>query len=396
MSIVRFLLAVLLAVPVARAAPLSSEEAVRAAVSGAPAVLAAEASLDRARALRAQSLLLRDPTVEGRVGVDGEGLEVQALQRLSLTGEGRHAHRAARFEIEASEAALRRARLEAAAGARRAYLEAATRERLVGFAVEDVERAARVRDAVARQRELGEAAVLDVWLARMGEAGAAAELLEARREHALGLQALAELVRRPLDPATELEDPLAAVPAPDLQRARAERADVAAARAAVQAAEADLRRQRAAAVPPLGIGAFLERDGDVSHLGPALSVTLPLFDRNQVGRAEARGALDEAVADAAALEARAETEQTTAALRVAEAVDLVEDLGGDVEDMARDALAGIETAYRAGELDLATAVLLQAEVLDGLRATVLVRHALAEARLDLLLAVEDDALIGGP
>lgn len=374
---------------------LSVEEAVDLAVDGAPAVRAAEARLLEAQGLRARSaLFLQNPSVGAGVSVDGERVEVEALQPVSVTGEGRFAHRAARFEIESAEAALRRARLETAAEVRVAYAAAAAWSRVVELSAEGAELARRLREAVVRQHELGEASLLGVRLARMSEVDVAAEVLDARGEEAEALRALAALVRRPLNGVELATDPLVVAPVPDL-REGARRADVIAAQARVEAAQAALSRQRAAVVPPVGIGAFLEKEGEETAFGPAVSVSLPVFDRNQVGRAAALGELARAEAAAEAVVARAQTEQATARERLDEAGALTEALGADLEDEARAALASIEAGYRAGEIDLPTAVLLQAEVLDGLRATIRLRQRLAEARVDLLLALEDPALLPG-
>lgn len=375
---------------------LAPEDAVAAALAGAPDVRAAEARLGEARGLLSQSaLFLRNPSVGVSVGVDGERFDAEILQPLSLSGEGRQAHRTARAEIGAAEAALRRVRLETAAEVRRAYVEAAAQARLTALSIDGSDLARRLREAVARKHDLGEAALLDVRLARMAEADAAVHVLEARGEVVEALRELAAILRGPVQASALIDDVLAVVPAPDEAGEPRLRADVLAARAAVEAAEAQLAWQRAATIPPVGVGAFVEREDGVLAAGPALSLTLPIFDRNQVGRASALGELALAEAEARAVEARAETERITAAERLTEARALVEGLGGDLEAEAREALASIEAGYRAGQIDLSTAVLLQAEVIEGLRATVLLERRLAEARLDLLLAREDEALIGG-
>lgn len=378
------------------APPLAAEDAVVAALAGAPDVRAAEARLREARGLLSQSaLFLRNPTVDASLGIDGERFEIEALQPLSLTGEGWFARRTGRTRIEAAEAALRRVRLETAAAARRVYVEAVARTRLAEFGADASELAHRLREAVARKYDVGEASLLDLRLARMTEVAAASDALGARGEEVEALRELAVTIRRPVTSAALISGVLAAVPAPDEPDEPLPRSDVLAARAAVEAAEAQLAWQRAAAVPPVAVGAFVEREDGTLSAGPALSVTLPVFDRNQVGRASALGQLAVAEAEAEAVEARAETERVTAADRLAEARATIEMLGGDLEAEARAALDSIEAGYRAGELDLATAVLLQTEVLEGLRATVLLQRRLAEARLDLLLALEDDALLAG-
>ena len=93
--------------------------------------------------------------------------------------------------------------------------------------------------------------------------------------------------------------------------------------------------------------------------------------------------------------ATAETEQQTARKRVSEAESLTEVLGDDLLVEARAALSSVEAGVLAGEIDLSTAVLLQAQILDGETAIVNLRGLVASARIDLLLATDDNALLGG-
>ena len=62
---------------------------------------------------------------------------------------------------------------------------------------------------------------------------------------------------------------------------------------------------------------------------------------------------------------------------------------------ARAALGSVEAGYLAGEIDLTSTVLLQTQILDGEVAVVQLEGHVARARLDLLLASEDPALLGG-
>ena len=68
--------------------------------------------------------------------------------------------------------------------------------------------------------------------------------------------------------------------------------------------------------------------------------------------------------------------------------------GAELQE-ARAALASIESGVLAGEIDLPTAVLLQTQVLQGEAAVVTLRGLVADARLDELLALDDDVLLGG-
>jgi outer membrane protein TolC len=397
------LLAVLLATLPSRAEPadveasalLSPDDAVTAALTIHPEVREAEAELLLARGLRARSILFeRNPQLSGATTPDGERANATLTQPLSLTGEGWHARRAAAWRIEAAEALRRRARLAAAAEARQAYVDAVVAGGRVRVAVDGVDLAGRLRAAVARQHEEGEAALLDLRLARLAEVQAAGALLDARRAEAQSLRALAARLGQVVSAEQLPTDPRIAAPEPDVPAPR-ERSDIAALRAALRSAEADLRRQRAAAIPPVGVGVNAEIEDGQTFIGPALSLTLPLFDRNQAGRAGARGVLAVTEARVASLEARAATEAATAAQRVDEAAELSAMLLVDPVQDAIAALESIEAGYLAGQIDLPSAVLLQGEVLEGRAAAISLLGGVAAARLDLLLATDDEALLGG-
>ena len=79
----------------------------------------------------------------------------------------------------------------------------------------------------------------------------------------------------------------------------------------------------------------------------------------------------------------------------AEALATLERLGGDLVAEGEAALTSVSSGYAAGELDLIATVLLQAEILAGQTAAVELTGQVSAARIDLLLATEDDALLPG-
>ncbi|TNE87265.1 MAG: hypothetical protein EP330_18765 [Deltaproteobacteria bacterium] len=373
---------------------LPPDRAVASALTTHPDLRAAEAALSIAQASRSASgLFLSNPTANAWATPDGSRADLGLSQPLSLSGEGWHARRTARFSTDSAGASLERTRRELAAAVRQAYVEAVVATGVVEVAREGSELAARLSFAVRRKHEEGEAATLDLRLARLAEVQAATRLLEARRAEAEALRRLSALVMLPIEAGDLVSDALAVAP-PPAESAPSDRSDVRAAGAALDAARADLRRARAATIPAVSLGVGVDIEDGSTFIGPSVGVTLPLFDRNQVGRAQAVGGLDVAEGQLASTRARAETEQTTAAARLEEAEAAAEVAGVELDE-ARAALASIESGVLAGEIDLATAVLLQAQVLQGEAAIVTLRGLLADARIDLLLALDDDALLGG-
>lgn len=369
------------------AAAMTPAEAVTAALAHDPALAAAEARVEAGEgALTGASWLRHNPRVSGRLG--DERLELEASQALSLSGEGLAAARTARASLDAAEAARDRARLVTAADARRAWLRAAVAEADVEIAADELAGATRLREAAVKRVAAGESADFEVRLARLEEARAVGLMLHARASRAEARATLAAITG---DPAAAAEgDPLAAAPMPGTAAARD---DVRAAQAAIDAARAALARERAATVPAVEIGVFYENDAGRAVVGPTLGLEVPLWQRNPAGRGSARGDLARAESEAASLSARATAEQAASSEQMRDLEPLVALLGDDPAGDARTVLAGVELAWRAGELDIAEATLLRARALEGRRAGVEARAAVAEARIAAALAHGSETLL---
>ena len=376
-------------------ADLTPDRAVALALTANAEVRAAEAALRAAEADRSASLLLlRNPKVQAWATPDGSRVELSATQPLSLTGEGWHARAVARSSVRSAEAALGRARRVTAADVRLSYIDAVVAIEQARVAQEGTELAGRLRYAVGRRLEQGEASALDLRLARLAEAQAVTRLLEARQAEAEALRELAELLATPVDATDLLLDPGATAPAVTSSPISDDRSDVVAAEHAVRVAQAELARQRAAVVPPVAVGLGIQVEDGATFIGPRIGVTVPLFDRNQRGTKGAKGDGEVAESQLASVRARAETEQRTGRLRADEAERLAAVVGSDAMEEATAALVSVESGFLTGEIDLPTAVLLQAQILDGEAAIVSLRGLVADARIDLLLALDDDALLG--
>lgn len=375
-------------------ASLPPDRAVALALIAHPDLRTAEAALDTARASRSQSsVFLFNPSATGWSTPDGSRADLGLAQPLSITGEGWHARRGATLRVLSTDATRMRTQRVLAAEVRQAYAEAVVATGVVAVAHEGTELAGRLRFAVERKHEEGEASTLDLRLARLAEVQAATRLLAARRVESDALRRLAALVMEPVTAGDLVESPLAVVPSVPAIEAGG-RADVNAAEAALQAAHADLRRARAGTVPAVSLGVGVQVEDGATFVGPSVGLSLPLFDRNQVSRASADGAVQIAEGRLATIRARAETERQTSAERLAEAETAAVVEGADLDE-ARAALGSIEAGVLAGEIDLPTAVLLQAQVLQGEAAVVTLRGQLADARIDRLLALDDDSLLGG-
>lgn len=381
--------------PIAVAVPLSPETAVSMALSVHPQLRAAEADLQRAQAAHTRAAApLYNPEFSAQAALSQERLGVSLSQPLSLTGGRRLQRQQTGAALDAAQAGLERARFEVAVVARAAYADAVVTATVAALARENVALSAQLENAARLRHEEGEASLLDLRLTRLSSARAASWLLASRSQEVQAIQRLSAVVGQHVEAAELIADPLLAVP-PPAQSLTGTRSDILAAQSALSAAEADLRQQRAAVLAPVSVGAFLEQEDGVTFAGPSVSWALPVFQRNQSGRAAASGAIGVAEAELNALSARVESELITTTDRHEEADALLSALGEDLVAEARAALEGIAFSYRAGHTDLLSTLVLQSEVVAGQAALITLRGQLADARLDLLLATEDDALLPG-
>ncbi|NOY26355.1 MAG: hypothetical protein GXP62_10830, partial [Oligoflexia bacterium] len=120
---------------------------------------------------------------------------------------------------------------------------------------------------------------------------------------------------------------------------------------------------------------------------------LPLWSRKQGAVAAQQGVRAVVLSQQIQASHLASAQQRLATNRVGDA-DRLQDLSApQLLDDAAAALGQIEAGYEGGELDLATALLLRQQVVQGESAVLALTGQVISARLDLLLATEDPALI---
>lgn len=372
------------------AAVLTPDDAVRAALENDPALAARVADLDAAVGLRRESLVLgENPEVEVSGTTDGTRLNGAVTQPLSITGEGFNAARSARAGLQGAKAAAERARFETAATTRLAYARAVVARELLRFAEDDRALLARLRGVAEARVAAGEGVDLDLRLARLEQARAMAAWLDAQAEASAADADLAALIGTM--PGELSRDPLVASRA-DLGE-RVPRSDLIAANALTRAARAALARERSARLPAIGLGAFYEKDAGSEIYGPAVTVQVPLWNWNQSGVGAARGNLRLAQANETSTAARAATEEARGAERLRVAEESLATLAPDIVAEATPALKAIEGLFESGEANLSDTLLLRSRVVEGQRAWMEARAAVAAARIDVALARQSKSLL---
>ena len=359
---------------------LSLAEAQRLALRQNPAFLAdqqesaiARGQLRQARVYNFNPELALDAPGAASAGAVGE-YELSLSQEVEWAGQWGLRSGAARLGLERAEFGVRNAARSMLGDVSRAYVEALVADRRFAVLAAALELNQRLLTATRIQLREGELSVLEANLAEIEYGRARARVLAARRDATsteLELKRLAGLsAEQPVrltddlpgtpDPATLATDSLLAV-------ALARRPDLAATTAALSQFEALHRLAGREAIPNLRLGVLANRDGpgDQSRLGIGIGFSLPLWNRNQGLRAERAAQMEQAALQRQATELRIRTQVINAYRSYLAASEEAQVYQTSVLQPARENQGLLETAYRAGKVNLSTLLLLRNQLLDA-------------------------------
>jgi cobalt-zinc-cadmium efflux system outer membrane protein len=171
-------------------------------------------------------------------------------------------------------------------------------------------------------------------------------------------QARIELFRqmgRPLDTQVQFTDPidnLAPIESRTMATVLASRADVAAAREAVTAAQANVKLQKSLGVPDLDLLGGYKRNSGVDTLFTGVQIPLPFSNRNQ-GEVQRAGAdLQLAQDQLQQVEMSVRADVTSAEEGYSRQQEIVEHVLPDMRSRAQQNLAIMNDAYKTGGIDL--------------------------------------------
>jgi cobalt-zinc-cadmium efflux system outer membrane protein len=355
-------------------APLTLDAVLALARERSPAILAARARVDEARArLSGASVRMRgNPLLEGAVGSrddDGESfteLELGLTQGLGVAGR-RKARMAGAEAGVAGEIAIsqdiERTQLLEAAGTFFRVLQAKERLALWRTAY-DI--ATGILQTAERRFQAGDVAVLDVNVARAARARARSLVLagEAEIEKAVGdLEILTGV--KPLDPASIAGDLGApsGYDLPQLIERGGQRPDLLALASQIQQAEAEMRLGNTFRRPEFDVGLRYEEEENAKIMLGVVAVSLPVFDRGQALAGEASSRASRLRLEHEALRQAIETEVETdfgihqRRLEAAEAIGLVlPDLAESEQLAAR--------SYEAGQMSLPDLLVVRRDLLE--------------------------------
>ena len=389
--VVAFAMILLAAARGASQETLTLEQALSRARERAPAVLSARARIDESRARLSAASLIRNPEVEAAAGgaISGEPrsakIDAGLIQDVQLGGRRSSRIDVARADLTSSiaeaEDVLRRARREVAAAFFRG-LQAQERLALLAGAERISEE---TLETARRRHESGDVALLDVNVARAAAARARSDVHGARSSLSASLAEIRVLLGFSPEEQVRLDGEISSPRRFDLAELlekALERPDVRALQSELDAANAELRLGQALAWPELGLGALYQREEGQDFLLGAVRLAIPLFDRGQGVRAEARARTSRLAEE---LEAR----RRAVRIEVRAAFEIYDQQRAAVEELERDALGVVDEnealskeSYEAGQISMVELLLVRREMLE-------IRNEYLSRLLDAAIASAD-------
>ncbi|MDA1183668.1 MAG: TolC family protein [Acidobacteria bacterium] len=336
-------------------------DALRRAMDESPEGAAALARVEAAgRALEYAGHLpnpifeLRSENWGARAPSPGLPLDIYATvtQTVEFGGKRDARRGVARADSQAALAAASVVRHDVALDVSRLYMEALrAREHQRALAAQSRDMAELVRILTSRVA-VGSTAESDLLKMRTEEARAAADVVRTRLAAS---RALAQLTAR-LGVDTSLEAlMLPAAPPPtagDHLSAVARRADVSAAARAVDAARQSARLENARGIPDANVHAGMKRTTGFNTGVVAVTVPIPLFDRNRTARILAQGRALAAEREQKAVERRALGEIRATRNAAAALIEHAANARTALVEPARGAREAARAAFQSGALDV--------------------------------------------
>lgn len=282
---------------------LSEAEVVAVALALNPNLRAKRSEIGEAQSLLITAGLWPNPEVGVglRWGIDGGpgyNMTADALFQLLRPGEREAQRQAAEARVDEVWQEIVTAEFNTAAEVREQWLDVLVAEQVAELLQEELALRQRVSDLMAQRKKLGEGTDLDVAASALELAETHRDLRQARMTLEVLRQELNRRMGLPPGFPLHLSDsgmPLAltifeSVSDEELdRRVLAGRPELRAKQAAYERAEQDLRLAILDQYPRLGIGPSYEHDLDgANSLGAAVSLELPIFNRNQGAIAAAR------------------------------------------------------------------------------------------------------------
>jgi cobalt-zinc-cadmium efflux system outer membrane protein len=382
---------------------LTLETALAEAEAGSPELRAAAAGVEEARGRLVGARTYPYNPAVGAEAADRSGPEgsttdrgIGLFQEVEIAGQRGKRIAAARADLAAVEARYARRRREVLAAVELAFAATVRARELQAVARADLDLTRNLLAFEERRLAAGAGTQIEVNLARAATGRAVRSLQEATAAWQEARSRLAEAAGLdPSMPPTAVGGlPVAPANLPSLdeltRRALEHRSDLVAFRRERDRAEGQVTLERSLAVPNLGLGFFTSREEGDDILGLGAGIAIPIFNRNQGGIAEARGAVNRTGAELASAELVARREVAAAYSHYQAAAEALTALQGLVVETLEENLDLLRRAVEAGELSATDVLLLRRELVEGQREQIEAAGEVWLARTDLELAVEGD------
>jgi cobalt-zinc-cadmium efflux system outer membrane protein len=150
-----------------------------------------------------------------------------------------------------------------------------------------------------------------------------------------------------------------------LADALASRPDVRAAELGIEAASARARWERSRVLALIGVLDANGKGDEGFEMGPGINVDLPLFNRNQGGKARATAEIERASQTYAMARIQVVTEVRSAGVRVSQAQQALDAWTRDIVPSLETEQRQAESAYEAGEIPLLNVLDVSRRLVDG-------------------------------
>ena len=339
------------------AAPLTEQDAVAIALWNSPGLETALSELGLARADLVQAGVLLNPNLQVLFGIGSKPFEFLVSMPIQAIWQRPKRISAARLNLELVSEGLVQNGIDLVRDTRIAYAELDTARRRAGVEQKAAELSAEIAGLTQKRLDAGDISELDYRLARLAAIGAADRAARAQRDAELAREQL-RLIIGARDQLRDLE--IASVPSPAREPASEDelvtaavssRPDLRAAELGIEAAgkRAGWERSKifnmiAPALSSKEVGA------DGFKTGPAVSVEIPVFDRNQGGISRAEAELRRAILYYAELAEQVRYEVRGSRLRLLQALETLNRVRDELVPVSRETQQLAEKAYEAGDI----------------------------------------------
>lgn len=386
---------------------MTMDEAVSHALKNNPEIQAVrlEEDIVKGQLEKARLLLINNPTVEGEVSKKEKPIE---------EGSGKYKNYGIKLSQEFEIAGQRGLRIDVAEkGLIRVASEIRDKERTLASEIKDVfvrtlalKKKVELRKEVVRLKESllnftkikfhsGEVSGLEVNLAEVELSKAKVELLSTEREYRESILTLQMAMGAKPSPDFKVQGELApGIPSikdkEDIKKlALIQRPDLKASSFEMERSQSTLNLAKREAVPNVTLSGFYDRDEQRNTVGLALSIPLPLFDRKQAERREAKVRLEQARIKLSGLERAIDKEIEEAYTNLTSTIEELSLFKEEIMNRAMENLELMGLAFKEGKIGFFDVRLAQ-------RDTIETQFAYIDSQLKTHLAINAmERVIGG-